>query len=182
VDDSRLGVSSVAFSPNSRALASCSGKIVRLWDPATGKLQMASSELGHVRSAAFWGDGDTLAINTGGDTLTLCDARSLAIRDVRRTKPQSAGLLLGHDDSIRRIVYSSDRRLVAFAGGWHPQAPGRLTIWETRRARLVTSFSTSSGCVRAVAFSADARLLAYAIGSSIRLVDVERLPQPQSTR
>jgi WD40 repeat protein len=181
VHDSRLGVYSVAFSPDGKRLASCAGRIVRLWDPETGKLLLASRDLGHARSAAFWGDGETLAVDTGGDTVTLCDAGSLEVRN-RRTKPRTEVLLLGHDDSVRRIAYSSDRGLVAFAGGWHPQAPGRLTIWDTRATRLVTSFETSSGCVRGVAFSDDAKLLAYAVGSSIRLVDMARLPKPRATR
>ena len=182
VHDSRLGVSSVAFSRDGERLACCAGEVVRLWDLRTGKLLSASGDLGHARSVAFWPDGETLAVDTGGDTVTLCDAETLAVRVVRRPKPSKALLLLGHDDSVRRIAYSTDRgigrRLVAFAGGWHPQAPGRLTIWEPRSNRLLTSFQTSGGCVRGLAFSPDGKLLAYAVERTIRLVDVARLPKP----
>ncbi len=182
VHDSRLGVSSVAFSRDGKTLACCAGKMVRLWDTRTGKLLMANGELGQARILAFWPDGETLAVDTGGDTVTLCDAGSLELREVRRPKPTKEILLLGHDDSIRRIAYSSDRELVAFAGGWHPQAPGRLTIWQTRSNRLLTSFETPSGCVRDVDFSPDGKLLAYTVGSTIRLVDMARLPRALAAR
>jgi hypothetical protein len=186
VHDSRLGVSSVAFSLDGKRLAACAGKTVRLWDARSGRLLSAAGDLGHARSLAFWPDGETLAVDTGGDTVTLCDSRSLAVRDVRRPKPTKELLLLGHDDSVRRIAYSSDRRadrrLVAFAGGWHPQAPGRLTIWEPRANRLLTSFETSGGCVRGLAFSPDGKLLAYSVDRTIRLVDMARLPSPPAAR
>jgi hypothetical protein len=72
---------------------------------------------------------------------------------------------------------------LAIFGGWHPQAPGRLTIWDTATARLpLSSFKVSGGCARGVAFSPDNRVLAYAAGSTIKLVETARLPRPTAAR
>ena len=87
-------------------------------------------------------------------------------------------VLLGHDDSVRRVAYSFDGRLLACGGGWHPQAPGRLTVWDTSTASLLSSFKTAGGCVRGVAFSPDGEVIAYATGNTVRLVEMARLPKP----
>jgi len=180
VDDSRLGVYCVAFSPGGKRLACCAGRIVRLWDPETGSLLLTSGDLGATRSVAFSADGKTLAVATDGDNVTLCDADSLRVHSILRTKLPTEEVLLGHDDSVRRVDYSSDGSLLACGGGWHPQAPGRLTVWDTSTASLLTSFETRGGCVRGVAFSPDAKILAYATGNTVKLVAMARLPKPEA--
>jgi WD40 repeat protein len=124
-------------------------------------------------------------VATAADSLTLCDTNSLEVLSVRGISPPPAEVTaLGHDDSVRRITYSQDGGLLACAGGWHPQAPGRVTIWDTTTstARLVSSFSVPGGRVRGVAFSPDARLLAYAAGNTVKLVAMANLPRPAATR
>jgi len=182
VPDSRFGVYSVAFSPDGKTLASCSGSVVRLWDPERGRLLMASSEIGRAQSLDFSADGKTLIVATGADSLALCDTDSLKVQSVQGIKLPTEVALLGHDDSVRRITYSRDGKLLACGGGWHPQRPGRLTIWDTTTARLLSSFRVPGGPVRGVAFSPDTKLLAYAASDTVKLVEMARLPRPKVAR
>ena len=178
VDDSPFGVYCVTFSPDGKTLASCAGTTIRLWDVETGRLSLASSDLGHARRVSFSSDGKTLAVTTGVDNVTLCDPKSLDVRSVRRAKSTQAAWL-EHDSSVRGIAYWPDGDLLAFGGGWHPQAPGRLTIWNARTASLLTSFEVSGGYVRGLTFSPDGELLAYAAGNTVKLVEIARLPKPK---
>jgi WD40 repeat protein len=183
VPDSRFGVYSVAFSPDGKTLASCSGNLVRLWDPETGKLRLASSEIRRAQSLDFSADGKTLIVATGPDSLALCDTDSLRVQSVQGIKMPTEVAVLGHDHSVRGVTYSHDGRLLAIFGGWHPQAPGRLTIWDTASGRLpLSSFKVSGGAARGVAFSPDNELLAYAASHTIKLVQMARLPRSVAAR
>jgi len=178
VDDSPFGVYCVTFSPDGKTMASCAGTTIRLWDVETGRLSLASSDLGPARRLSFSSDGRTLAVTTGIDNVALCDPRSLDVRTVRRAKPTQAAWL-EHDNSVRSIAYWPDGDLLAFGGGWHPQAPGRLTIWNASTASLLTSFEVSGGYVRGLTFSPDGELLAYAAGNTVKLVQIAALPKPK---
>jgi WD40 repeat protein len=162
-------VRTLAYSPNGKLLAAGNefpGRAIEFWDPA--KQKVVSRFHGHkmaIYSVAFSHDGKSLASASLDDTVRVWTLKS------GRTR-----LVLRHDDSVYAVACSRDGMLAS--GG----QDGAVRLWNLDDGKQIRTISAHNGDVRAVAFSADGKLLASAgKDNAVRLWQVAKvaIPSPE---
>jgi WD40 repeat protein len=164
-------VTSVAFSPDSKILASGSADYrVWLWDVATRQeIGLPLSNTGAVNSVAFSPDDKTLAAGNADGTVGLWD--------VATPLPTGSRLINGHT-SVNSVAFSPDGKTLA-AGN----ADGTVRLWDVATRRPLGGPLIGPGApVTSVAFSPDRKTLAAGnADDKVRLWDVatnHRLGRP----
>ena len=148
-------VESLAFSPDSKLVASGSYQEVTLWDPKEGTIKHKLTGFAdRVVALAFSHDGKLLA--TGGGAPT--EDGEVKVFDVESGKPVME-LKSGHSDTVFGVCFSPDATKLATCG-----ADKFVKVWEVPAGKFVKSFEGHTHHVLDVAWMGDGKLLVSAGG------------------
>lgn len=121
-DDYLDGVNAVAFSPDSKLLASAGDDhMVRLWDPSGTTPPLA--RVGHtdnVLTLAFAPDGRTLASGSSDQTIRIWDVGTAITRRVLPSQSHAVVAVAYTRDGQDLVTVTAD----AVVSAWHPDLPG----------------------------------------------------------
>lgn len=140
-------VSSVAFSPDGKVLASGSfDSTVKLWDFPSGKERHTLK--GHTKQVycvAFNKDGNLLASASDDATIRLWDPKSgKFIRELK-----------GHSGTVETVAFAPDGKTLASGG-----ADKSVRLWDTTAGKELKKLDGHKEAVYSVVFSPDGALLA----------------------
>ena len=110
-------VVAVAFSPDSKTLASASyDGTLKLWDMTTGKERATLGEYkGCLGCVAFSPDGKTLASGAIGSPVYFPDLKNVKLWDVATGKVRTT--LKGHEGFVHSVAFSPDGKTLASVSG-----------------------------------------------------------------
>ncbi|MDB9441825.1 hypothetical protein PN497_10695 [Sphaerospermopsis kisseleviana CS-549] len=139
-------VTSVAYSPDGKTLASGGDKTIKLWAVKTGNLlQTFTGHSNLVTSVAYSPDGQTLASASNDNTIKLWAVKT--------------GNLLhtftGHSYWVGSVAYSPDGQTLASASN-----DNTIKLWDVKTGNLLHTFVGHSNSVWSVAYSPDGQTLA----------------------
>ena len=143
-------VQAIAFSPDSRTLASggyLPNNVIRLWDTGTGELRGTLDGYEDVLTLAFSPDGTMLASSGGwpDHPIQLWDVANRQLRDT----------LLGHTRWISALLFSVDGKVLVSGS-----EDSTVRLWDVHTGALKCLLEEHGDDVNAVALSPDGRTLA----------------------
>jgi WD40 repeat protein len=155
------GITSVAFSPDGKRLASAAGGRfggepgeVKVWDAQTGQEALTVKGLAHgVTRVVFSPDGRRFA--SGSAIGVLGKPYEVKVWDTQTGKEILT--LKGHSGAIQCVAFSPDGRRLATAS--HDRT---VKVWDAQTGQEERTLQGHTGDVRSVSFSPDGRRLASA--------------------
>jgi WD40 repeat protein len=180
-------ISSVAFAPDGKALATCSSRgEVKLWDVDSAKERRTLSQSGTVLGLAFLPDGRTLAMSWfepfGKDDKTLTGSYrgtdvkgyrgGVKLWDVESGKERGV-LQRQSPRGVTHIALSGDGKTLAAVEAWR-ENDGKdikrgVALWDVESSKVVHTFNDTAF---ALAFAPDGKTLARSNSEGVMLWDM----------
>ena len=167
---------SLAFSPDSRLLASALDQEVQVWDVGTGeeRARFAGVADFYRRGLAFSPDAGRLAFTGPNNSVEVWD-----IKDHKRLATYR-----GQSGMVMTIAFSPDGRRVASGGvvGGYPQK-GEARVWDAATGREIYNLQGNGSHVAGIVFSRDGkRLVTASWDQTVRVWDAENGREVQVLR
>jgi WD40 repeat protein len=157
-------VNSTAFRPHSTQLASASSDgTVKVWDDQGKEVFTCRGHSAGVADLVYSADGQWIVSGGFDKTLRVWDADS--------GKP--VRVFQGHPGSVTSVAVSTDKSMVAAAGGTFNQ-PGQATVWDAASGKVLWELRGHSNEVSCVLFSLNGkRIFTGSYDKSVKIWDTE---------
>jgi WD40 repeat protein len=162
---SRVSNVAVAFSPDGKLLAACSGDGLRLWDTTTWKnvRTLSTPALSRVSSANFSSDGRWLAASAAGGAVAIWQTPDWQLARL---------VTSGFTDGIAGFALSPDGRWLAATEASSEQ---RTSFWDAASGQRISTMRPGNAhailLFKKLGFSPDSKLAALPVTREIQLVD-----------
>jgi small GTP-binding protein len=139
-------ITSLAWSPDGRLLASTSAGDIKLWEVESGGQQLSYIEKrGSPLMAAWSPDGQHLACGNSDKSIRIWDGSKFNLELT----------LEAHTEAVYSVAWSPDGKILASGGGDHA-----IRIWDMQTGVCKFTLNKHKNYVIRLSFSADGRLLA----------------------
>ena len=135
-------VKSVAFSPDGSRLASGSGKIVQIWNTATGELE---DELEGIQSVVFLHHGRSIVSGAWDGTIRIWNTATC----------KTTHMLTGHEATVVSVAISRADKFVVSGS-----RDTTVQMWDTAAGELLRKLKGHGDEVQSVAVSPDCQYVA----------------------
>ena len=154
---------SMPWCPDGKTIATCDGKMVKLWNAADGSCRVTLS--GHrdmVLSVAWSPNGMMVATGSADFTVKLWDA----------ARGSCHATLSGHTDKVLSVAWSPNGKTVATGSTDRLHCDGTAKLWDAADGSCRSTLKGHSNSVMSVAWSPDGKTVATASrDSTVKLWD-----------